>query len=96
MRGLKVGDIVQINSSFMGEPVGVLAYIYETYQDFDQPTLKGVSVITKNGKDLGGFSVEEQKTYLQFVRESGVDYEFKNVLQLDRDWAEGKLQRAFK
>ena len=53
------------------------------------------SVITENGKDLGGFSAAEVISYLEFVRRSGLDYEFKNVIQLDRDWAEGKFIGVF-
>lgn len=79
----KVGDIVKIIPSFLGEPEEVLAYVYEEY---NIGSGEGVSVITENGVNLGGFSEDEQKLYLDFVKKSGISYPFTNVINLDRDF----------
>lgn len=90
---MKVGDIVKVTSSFMGEPANTLAYVYEKYQlGGDEP---GISLITENGVDLGGFSAEEQSQWVTFVKHSGFYYQFKNVLQLDRDWSAGVFSGVF-
>ena len=77
---MKHGDIVKTNREFLGEPPGTLCYVYEEYNN-------GVSVITQSGVDLGGFSGHELN-YLEFVKESGFLYPFKNVMQLDWDFKE--------
>lgn len=86
----KIGDIVKIKSSFLDEPVNVLGYVYEEYNLAGNRNndwgWNGVSIITENGVDLGGFSADEQKQYLEFVRKSGYHYSFANVIKLDRDF----------
>lgn len=94
----KTGDIVRIQKSFLGEPEGIHGYVYEEYNlDFDNI---GVSVVTQNGVNLGGFSActdyvifdtmdfmeSEQEQFLTYVRDSGYQYKFKNVIQLDKDF----------
>ncbi len=49
---------------------------------FDDPANAGVSIILKDGKDLGGFSYEEQQEYLDFISDTAFMYEFKNVVKL--------------
>ena len=84
---LSVGDIVIIKrGKFLGEPVGVSAYVYDTYPDFDHPGETGASIITENGVDLGGFSIEEQFNYLKDPVASGYAYQFTNVIKLDQDF----------
>lgn len=86
-----VGDIVKVRSSFLGEVDNVLAYVYECYAIGDH---EGVSIITENGVDLGGFSTYEQSQYLEFIRKSNHLYQFKNVIQLDRDF-ESQIKPLF-
>jgi len=78
------GDIVRVTAPFLGEPENVLGYVYDEYSLSGND--HGVSVITENGCDLGGFSEDEQEKYLEFVRKSKYHYQFKNVIQLDRDF----------
>lgn len=78
-RKYTVGDIVCVTSSFLGEPANVRAYVYDEY---NVSWGHGVSIITEDGVDLGGFSDAEQDEYLEFVRKSGHYYSFKNVMQL--------------
>jgi len=77
------GDIVRVKASFLNEPVNVLAFVYEEYNLFENE--RGVSLITENGVNLGGFNPDEQEQYLEFVKES-IPYTFTNVIQLDRDF----------
>lgn len=79
----QVGTIVRVKPSFLNEPAGVLGYIYE---NFDYSGISGISIITENGRDLGGFDLDEQVEYLEHVGDTGFIYVFKNVIQLDRDF----------
>jgi hypothetical protein len=92
---LAVGDIVKVNRSFLGSTPGEPAFVYEVYTDFDDESKLGVSIITKSGKDLGGFSHQEQEHYLEKVCSSGIIYEFQNVMQLDRDFKSGVFNEVF-
>jgi hypothetical protein len=80
-----IGDIVRVTSSFLGTPANELAYIYDVYGT-EGSDYYGVCVITRDGTDLGGFSQDEQEDYLEFVKKSGYIYQFKNVIQLDREF----------
>jgi hypothetical protein len=95
MEDLKLGDIVRVNRSFIGSTPNCLAYVYEEYTDFDDSSKHGVSIITEDGINIGGFSYEEQKLYLEFVKESGIDYKFENVIQMDRDFDKTMLNKIF-
>lgn len=86
----QIGSIVKIKTSFMGEPVGVKAFVYEHYSG------GGLSVITENGKDLGGFSVDDQMDHLEYYSDSGKTYHFKNVMQLHDDFRSGIFTPFFK
>lgn len=77
------GVIVAINQSFLYEPIGVLAYVYECY---DKAGLSGISLITENGVNLGGFNPDEQLQYLKQIGDTGKVYNFKNVIQLADDF----------
>ncbi|MEK6829007.1 MAG: hypothetical protein AABY15_02690 [Nanoarchaeota archaeon] len=92
---LLVGDIVKVNASFLDNEPGSIGLVYETYQDFDDSSQKGVSIILENGCNLGGFSRKEQHEYLEFVKSSNFEYEFKNVIQLDQDFRKGVFKEAF-
>lgn len=86
----QIGTIVTVSGGFMNEPEGVKAFVYEHYgQD------GGISLITENGKDLGGFSLEEQDTYLKYYTDTGMTYHFKNVMQLYADWRAGIFKPFF-
>jgi hypothetical protein len=95
MKSLKIGDIVLVKSSFMGQPPNMLGLVYETYQDFDYPAEKGVSIVLSNGKNLGGFSKMEQHTHLDYVCETEFEYEFTNAMQLDVDIRAGIFKKVF-
>lgn len=87
---LVVGQKVVLKKSMLGEPIGSVGYVYETYRDFDNPNLCGASIIyMKGGYD--GFSAEEQSLYLEIgdVDQRYSMYEFKNVNQVRRDYKNG-------
>lgn len=85
----QIGTLVKVNRSFMGEPEGVIALVYEHYG------AGGLSLITQNGKDLGGFSVEDQDLFLEYWRDTGLVYRFENVMQLNEDWRKGVFKIFF-
>lgn len=89
---LEVGDIVRIET---GPDEGQLAIVYELYQDFSDKTKKGVSLITEDNRDLGGWSFEEQGDHLEVVYRSGLEYEFKNCAQLHFDALGGAFRDSF-
>lgn len=88
----QVGSLVTINESFLNEPAGVIALVYENY---DKPGLSGISLLTQNGVDLGGFSIEEQERYLDYWGDTGLTYNFRNVMQLQADWISGTFRPIF-
>ncbi len=96
MKELEVGDLVLVTHSFLGSEPGIKGFVYETYQDFDDSTQKGVSIILESGRDLGGFSREEQFLYLEFVESTGLMYNFENVIQLDKDFKSGFFNNCFR
>jgi hypothetical protein len=92
---LTVGDLVYIRE---GAPMGgEKAYVYDTYQDFDDKSKLGVSLITETGRDTGGWSWEEQKQWLTYIGRSAMgDYQFQNVIKLEQDFREGVFGEAFR
>lgn len=81
-----LGSLVTINTEFLGEPPGTICYVYEVY---DRPGLSGISLITQNGVDLGGFSIDEQDRFLEYYGDTGQVYGFISVIRLDMDWKAG-------
>lgn len=89
MKQLQVGDIVRINDNAPFRHAKKIGFVYETYQDFDEPNEFGVQIILEDGEDTGGWSREEQKKFIEFVKSSGIDYEFKNVIRVAEDFRNG-------
>lgn len=90
MDNLTVGQEVRLKKSMLGEPVGSKGYVYEVYNDFDNPDSNAVSIIFSGG-GYDGFSVSDQELFLEVGR---VDqrycmYEFKNVNQVLKDYKNG-------
>ncbi len=87
---LVVGQKVILKKDMLGEPVGSVGFVYEIYQDFENPDSVGVSVIFMNG-GYDGFSFEEQNLYLEIgdIDQRYSMYEFKNVNRLWRDYQNG-------
>ena len=77
---LSIGDIVKIREPFNG--YGDWGYVYENYTDFDDATKTGASIITSDGKDLGGFSYKEQLNYLSFVEFSHFVMKEENIFRI--------------
>lgn len=85
------GDVVRLPEQWNSE----LGLVYELYADFDDETKYGVSIITESGRDLGGFSHKEQQQYLNLVARTFYEYPFKNVIQLEADYRNGKFKSVF-
>lgn len=81
-----LGSLVTINREFLGEPAGTICYVYEVY---DKPGITGISLITQNGVDLGGFNITEQSKFLEYYGDTGRVYNFRSVIILDQDWRNG-------
>lgn len=89
MPTFQVGTIVRLKVSFMNEPIGTKCFVYENYGNEG-----GISIISENGKDIGGFSFEEQN-YLEYWSDTGKYYSFKNVMTLYEDWRNGVFKEFF-
>jgi hypothetical protein len=85
----QLGSLVTINTEFLDEPPGTICLVYEVYYSGGS---SGISLITQNGKDLGGFSIDEQRHYLEYYGDTGHVYDFKSVTQLHRDWQNGHFK----
>ena len=88
----QLGSLVRVKTSFLNEPAGVIAYVYEVY---DKPGITGISLITQNGVDLGGFSLDEQARFLEYYGDTGLVYNFQNVTRLHLDWRRGLFKPIF-
>jgi hypothetical protein len=93
MRELEVGDIVKLKIDLLGNPEGSLGVVYEKYNLGERG---GVSVIFENG-EYDGFSVEEQREYLERTghEESVENYVFVNVMKLTQDFESGVFDLVF-
>ena len=82
-----VGTKVKLKVPCLGNEIGTIGYVYEQYQDFDNPRTLGVSVIFKNG-NYDGFSAKEQLVFLDVVGYiyRYAFYQFSNVMRLQRDY----------
>lgn len=84
---MNIGDIVRLNQSFLDEPTGCLAYVYNIESD-------GCYIITENGEDLGLFDKRQFKK-LSYVCRSNFYYRFSTNEQLMYDWNDGLFLPAF-
>jgi hypothetical protein len=86
----RVGDKVMLRNAMLGNEKGTYGYVFNEYEDFDDPEKVGVQVIFPNG-EYDGFSAEEQAMFLFWeghdIRFSG--YQFENVIQVSRDFDKG-------
>lgn len=87
---LVVGQKVILKKSMLGEHVGSVGYVYETYHDFDDSNCRGASIIFMGG-GYDGFSVEEQNLYLEIgdVDQRYSMYEFQDINRVWRDYKNG-------
>lgn len=86
----QVGYKVKLKVPCLGNKIGNIGYVYEQYQDFDDPKLFGVSVIFENGQYCG-FSAKEKEMFLESVmyKYTYSYYEFENVSKLIKDYNHG-------
>jgi hypothetical protein len=87
----QLGDLAQLPTQWNSER----GLVYELYTDLDDDTKKGISIITESGRDLGGFSYAEQQTFLELIKSTNFEYDFQNVIQLDRDFNSEIFKEAF-
>lgn len=84
---LPIGTVVRLKRELLGNPKGSLGVAYECYNIGKD---KGTSFIFENG-DYDGFSEDEQEMFLEKIGvcRTEIDYNFKNVMQLSKDYKEG-------
>lgn len=80
---MKVGTIVSLKESLLGNSEGTKGFVYYNYGE-------GVQIIFANG-EYDGFDPEEQSKYLSVIGfdEQVALYNFRNVIQLGRDFEKG-------
>jgi hypothetical protein len=87
----QVGDVVRTRAAFLGSPAGSRAVVYELYAG------GGIQIISETGNDLGGFSLQDQGRYLEFLYYAdGFDYTFQSVHRLQVDWQRGTFLGVFR
>lgn len=86
---IKVGVVCQLKVPCLGNDIGTFGVCYDVYELSGRA---GYSFIFQNG-NYDGFSPDEVKEFLDIVAiDSNVeDYVFTNVIQLTKDWKNGKL-----
>lgn len=73
-----------------------LGLIYETYTFVDGPQARpGVSLLLRDGRNIGGFSAQEADRFLLPLGATGLDYHFTSVGQLATDYQRGLFGEAF-
>lgn len=91
VRRYQLGDVLRTRADFLDSPAGSRAVVYERYEG------GGISILTEEGNDLGGFSLEDQQQYLEFLYHAdGFDYEFRSVHYLYLDWRAGVFLGVFR
>ena len=85
-----IGYTVILKRGMLGNEAGALGYVFNQYEDFDDPSKLGVQVIFQNG-NYDGFSTKEQDSYLTILGQNRAysEYEFKNVMQVSKDYLDG-------
>jgi hypothetical protein len=86
----KIGNAYWLKVDCLGNKAGSIGYVYEEYQDFDDPFCTGVSIIFENGEH-DGFSKQEQDDLLNFYKNfpKYSDYKFQSVLKVWSNYLEG-------
>jgi len=85
-----IGAKYKLLRPMLGNPAGVIGYVFNEYRDFDRAEEFGIQIIFPNG-EYDGFSAEEQWLYLSY---EGFDlryigYIFWNVIQVSVDFRKG-------
>lgn len=85
-----IGAKYKLTKGMLGVPAGSIGYVFAEYPDFDVEGASGIQVLFRNG-NFDGFSVEEQELYLEYIGyvPEYQDYDFQNVMQVDRDFQSG-------
>jgi hypothetical protein len=82
---INIGTLVKLNVPCLGNSIDTLGICYENYNiGYDQ----GVSIIFENG-NYDGFSEQEQKDFLTIIKHTNFQYNFTNVIQLNKDFDNG-------
>lgn len=88
----RVGQLVTLKQAFLNAAIGTVCYVYEAYLIGREA---GVSLITADGEDLGGFNLNEQYHFLKHHSDTQFFYEFRSVIFLDIDFRKGMFDQVF-
>jgi len=97
---LQIGDVVTLTHGMLGCEPGTRGVVYEVYEDFDDSTKRGASIIFENG-NYDGFSAKEQDDFLKeepvmHIPSSITDYKFTNVMKVALDFQNGLWDEIFR
>lgn len=100
MKPLEVGDVVTLSTSVLGNKPGTRGVVYDVYEDFDDQTKRGASIIFENG-NYDGFSYEDQQIMLneedvKYIPFWVRDYKFINVMKVSEDFRNGFWDEIFR
>ena len=90
----KVGDIVRTAEAFGPNPAGSVGIIYETYPSQDSEAHEVISVLLRNGHDIGSFNEEEQSECLTWIGHTDLTYTYTDPNQLMTDFRDGYFEQA--
>jgi hypothetical protein len=79
---VKVGTLVKLKCECLGNPPGTVGVCYEEY---DLGGDHGSSFIFENG-NYDGFSIEDQRLFLERIGHYPLTYVFTNVMKLSEDY----------
>lgn len=82
-----VGYRYKLLRPMLGNDSGAIGFVFDQYEDFDNPDAFGVQIIFPNG-NYDGFSYKEQQEFLESL---GYDfryltYKFENVMKVSMDY----------
>ena len=90
---MEIGDVVTLRTEMLGCKPGTRGVVFNTYQDFDEPSKLGCQIIFENG-NYDGFSVIDQNSYLDKVDVKYIpfyirEYKFESVMKVWKDYETG-------
>lgn len=83
-----IGRKYKLVRGMLGNVAGTEGYVFNQY--YGTSGRDGIQIIFPNG-NYDGFSPHEQDMFLEFIEDCKrySDYEFKNVIQVSRDFKSG-------
>ncbi len=91
---MKTGTVVKLKINCLGNNPGTIGVVFEEY-DLGEPG--GSQVIFENGEHCGFSPSEQEDFFVKIGFDYDIaDYRFTNVIQLSRDFENGRFDSVFK